>query len=165
MSNYLPIQSTYFPLVSIYFITSICLTAISLIWFYFANKFVTSNDLPSALKKVGKLVKLCLFFYFPKEIKEEKKIEVDDKQAKQSAEHNNAALTELVVVKVEEKCNNCDVCSTCKEDKNKEEKKKKEKKEIESLVLALNILAMVLISLATVLLHIIIWSVLSNSSE
>jgi hypothetical protein len=159
MSNYLPIQSTYFPLISIYFICSISLTAVSLIWFYFANKFSTSNDMPIVLQKIAVVVKSCLFFYFSKE--QEKNVDESGK-AKEPAE--NDALTEIGVIKLVEKCNNCDVCSKCKDEKKNDEKKKKKKTEIESLVLALNILALVLVSLATILLHIIIWSILSNSN-
>ena len=53
VSSDLPIQSDYLPTISIYYITSLLLTVIAMIWFFYFNHLQTQNSIPSCLLKVA----------------------------------------------------------------------------------------------------------------
>jgi hypothetical protein len=64
IASFLPVQSQYYPLISIYFLMSLIWTFLSLVWFWYSNKLLTENKIPSSLRVVAKYVKKCLFFIF-----------------------------------------------------------------------------------------------------
>ena len=48
----LPVQSEYFPLISVYFFIGLLLTFISLVWFVVANSFNVNQHVPYILEKM-----------------------------------------------------------------------------------------------------------------
>ena len=57
VSNDIPIQSEYLPLISLYFVFGILYTFISFNWFIVANVYRTGNYLPKYLKIFAKIIK------------------------------------------------------------------------------------------------------------
>ena len=164
LNNSLPVQSLYFPLISVYFMISIFVTFYSLIWFWSVNNFLTKN-FPKPIEKIAELIQACLFCRCIKKKSESDKVKPD----------KSVVITDLVTdekkqietklagpsMSQENKCNKCDMCSKCKdktkEEKDKEEKKKKKKENTESLVNALNILMFIFMAILLGLLHLVIW--------
>jgi hypothetical protein len=167
LNNSLPVQSLYFPLISVYFMVSIFVTFYSLVWFWTVNNFTTKSFLPEPLEKFARLIRKCLFCQCSKEKKANK---IDKVKQENSTPVIITDLNEKMPIEIkpvsasmskETKCIKCDLCSKCddkaKEDKDKEEKKKKKKENIESLVSALNYLMFICVAIVLAILHLIIW--------
>lgn len=166
MANFLPVQSLYYPLVSLYFMFSIVGTFFSLLWFWTANNFITKAYLPMALEKVSKVMKLCLFCLYekPKEVIKVQPASNTTLVVTNVNEKENEKENEKLEIRVaastsveKTKCSKCDLCTKCKEDKDKEDKKKKTKESIESSVSALNYLAWFIALFFFISIHIAIW--------
>jgi hypothetical protein len=159
LNNSLPVQSLYFPLISVYFMISIFTTFFSLVWFWIINNFITKNFIPKPLAKLAEAIEMCLFC---------KKKQKEVVKVKPTAGNDNLTVVNLegkTEVKIassasssqESKCNKCDMCSKCKEGKEKEDAKKKKKENNEALANALNYLVFICVCITLALLHLIIW--------
>ncbi len=160
IASFLPVQSQYYPLISIYFLMSLIWTFLSLVWFWYSNKLLTENKIPSSLRVVAKYVKKCLFFIF---IPAEKNQEIFERKI---TPENDLTITNLDKAKVSKKieqkeinkCNKSEIfCSKCTHNKQIDEDKKKEKENNESLIKALNILASFTVFSIFVTIHLCIW--------
>jgi hypothetical protein len=160
IAGFLPVQSQYYPLISIYFLMSLICTFSSLVWFWYSNKLLTENKIPSSLRVVAKYVKKCLFFIF---IPTETNQEIFERKI---TPENDITITNLDKANVSKeteqkeinKCNKCEIlCSKCVQYKQRDDNKRKEKENNESLIKALNILASFTVFSIFVTIHLCIW--------
>ena len=94
VSNDIPIQSEYLPLISLYFVFGILYTFISFNWFIVANVYRTGNYLPKYLKIFAK----CLKYLFVKMQRKKiaNKIEVNQENKTELSQENNVDTDELI---------------------------------------------------------------------
>jgi hypothetical protein len=181
IANFLPVQSKYFPMISIYFLASLMLTFSSMAWFWYSNNLRGKTKLPSVFRAVADFIKRylsCLFAVPQVKDKEDKdaeneklsrlkRIGVNDlncKGKKQKFKLVNKSISVIVPieeaeVKTEMKmCSKCEItCPQCIIDNEKENEKKKQTEIIETEVKALNILASALMALCFIAMHVGIW--------
>jgi hypothetical protein len=169
IAGFLPVQSQYYPLISIYFLMSLICTFLSLVWFWYTNKLLTENKIPSSLRVVANYVKKCLFFIFIpaetniQEIFERKITPENDITIKNLDKANVSKETEQKEI---DKCNNCELlCSKCIYKKKIDEDKRKEKENNESLIKALNILASFTVFSIFLIIHICIWTICAINNK
>ena len=157
MANFLPVQSSYYPLISVYFTCSILITFTSLIWFWTCNRFISQKQMPpKLLVMLSNLIRNCLICIYKKEKKvEPKKVETkrDDIIEVKSLKEPE----EMKPIDKPSKCNKCEMCSKCQESKDKDDKKKKDVEKIESIIGPLNYLACSMMALILFAVHLIIW--------
>jgi len=155
IAGFLPVQSQYYPLISIYFLMSLICTFLSLVWFWYSNKHLTENKIPSSLRVVAKYVKKCLFFIF---IPAETNQEIMPESDLTITNLDKANVSKEIEQKEIDKCSKCEIlCSRCVQYKLKDDKEKKEKENNESLIKALNILASFTVFSIFVTIHLCIW--------
>ena len=168
IAGFLPVQSQYYPLISIYFLMSLICTFSSLVWFWYTNKLLTENKIPSSLRVVANYVKKCLFFIFIPSVTNQEIFE------RKITPENDLTITNLDKANVSKeteqkeinKCNNCELlCSKCIHKKQIDEDKRKEKENNESLIKALNILASFTVFSIFLIIHICIWTICAINNE
>ena len=76
VSTDLPVQSEFIPFITVYYIASIFLTFLSMIWFCFLNRMQTKNHIPLLLRKLAILVLNIPIFKKPFKIKNSKISEI-----------------------------------------------------------------------------------------
>ena len=176
-NNFLPVQSTYVPLIIIYFVCSILCTFFSFTWFIIHKYLSDKGSMPKWLETVASIVKIVFFFIYmkPKQKVAEQKKEIKTENSESNNHDNQNAATLSVslpnavqvdsIINIENSkrnenasCNKCEMCSKCKEDKVKENKKKDEKKKFEENVSAINFLCLILTFIALLILNLVIWS-------
>lgn len=152
ITNCLPVQSLYVPLIKIYFICSIFITFIALLWFWTQN-YYTGKKLPYLLLKTGNICKVILFWIFPKPTTAPV---IANKSQEVTAV---VAINESNVILSKNTCNKCEMCSNCKVNKDKEDKKKKEKEIFDSALSAINYMVFYLLIIFITLVMTIIWTI------
>jgi hypothetical protein len=78
VSSDLPVQSDYLPTISIYYISSILFTVISVFWFYYFNLMQTSNSIPKFFKNFVRALKKLSQKLDKKKPKIQNKVEIVD---------------------------------------------------------------------------------------
>ena len=145
VSNDLPVQSKYFPMISVYFLVGVLYAFMSIIWFAVANSFLTKNSVPKCLRQIVYLIKR---YQSAKTVKQsESKESVKDEEVDQQIR----------------KCNKCEDCKICLTAKEKEAIKKKQKEETELLVSILNFIFFILMSILMIATNLWIWIVISTN--
>lgn len=156
INNFLPVQSLYFPLISVYFMCSIFCTFFSLIWFWNLNNF-TTKKVPKFLEPIAKLMKLILFCLFPKNDKQDNKVKsneiiISDLEPKGKVAIVSSSASE------QQKCSKCSIdCMKCKADKEKEDAKKKTKEVNDSNCIALNYLVFFIVFIILAFVNAVVW--------
>ncbi len=159
MANFLPVQSSYYPLISVYFTCSILITFTSLIWFWTCNRFVSQKQMPpKLLEMLSNLIRNLLVCIYKKEKKvEPKKAEMTKKdeiiEVKSLKEPEDMKPIDIPIIK----CNKCEMCSKCQATKDKDDKKKKDVEKIESIIGPLNYLACSIMAFILIAVHLSIW--------
>lgn len=182
-NNFLPVQSTYIPLIIIYFICSILCTFFSFVWFISQNYLLGNGSMPKWLEKVALIAKNLLFFFYMKPkskvIEPNKETAIKIKQGNQIDSVHIESVTSIMNDEENQNvpkptnsnlnlpssdkkeavsCNKCEMCSKCKEDKEKENKKKDEKKKFEENISAINFLFLIITFIALLTLNLVVWS-------
>ena len=153
IANFLPVQSLYFPLISVYFICSIFVTFLSMFWFWLVNYYTTKNYVPKCLEIIATGVKryfICIYHKPVVAIKNETVVKETN---------NSITLESSKVSKSEQKidCNKCEMCTKCKESKEKDDTKKKVKENNDSALQALNYLMCFIVIFLLVCIITIVW--------
>lgn len=120
VSSDLPVQSKYFPLISVYFLIGVLYAFMSILWFALANRYLTKNSVPKCFSPIAFLLKK---YQTSKNVK--LKDPVKDEEAEYGRICNKYATR---------KCNKCEDCQVCITAKEKEAIKKRQKEETELLV-------------------------------
>lgn len=163
LTNYIPVQSQFLPLITLYIILAISYTLLSMIWFIIKNLFQTNNKMPDALVKFAELLQ---FVFFPEPCKKSKQ-----KILKIKNERSEVFKTEETIEsnQIDKKTNDdlkpcikCVSCDICKANKEKENQKKLKKNKFDLHVSALNRFALLIIFTSMVITNLFIWISLSK---
>ena len=169
ISQDMPVESNFVPMVTLYFILGISYTFLSLIWFIIANDFITKNYLPKYLTKFALIIKRVLYRKISPEPDENANDLVEVKVVPNQSANENAHESGLPPLKNAPKlecnnnrCNNCDFCVNCKREKEKSANKSKKKELNESNVLVLNYFMCFLMGMIILACNLISWLLISN---
>ena len=173
VSNTMPTQSQYLPMVNLYFMLGITYTFLAYIWFILCNDFQSKNYLPKFLEIVAtKFVKKILFWKFehkPVAKVEQMKVEEvksdlkDSENSNKSSKNktNNTSLNTQINLSTA-KCQACNLCENCLKEKEKEKEKKKQKDLNESNISALNYIMCFFMIMVQIISNLIVWLLVSN---
>lgn len=155
ISNFLPVQSLYVPMITVYFIFSILLTFVALLWFWIMN-YYTGKPLPFILYHAGLFSKNALFWIYPMPSTTPMVVKKAEETENQVIKMD---LNQPVSSGIINSCNLCGMCDKCKDKKEKEDKKKKEKDANDTILQALNYMMFYLLMFCIVCILSIIWIV------
>lgn len=164
VSSDIPVQSEYLPIIGYYFIFAISFILVSFIWFITLNKFSEKKKLPKLLTKIAEAIRIifCLNTKSKSNVKpisKEKLIEKKEtiKEMKDTDENTENGKLKQPTNNSLRKCNKCDMCSGCIEEKENDDKKKKEKEIFDANLNALNMLAFFIIVVSTLAVNLSVW--------
>jgi hypothetical protein len=163
ISNSLPLQSDYIPLVNIYFLLGIAFSFISLCWFATVEYMKSRANLPRLMSKIAfVLKKIRHFIYFWERVKQNKASQSFKvkKQIDKSLNFNNfIESTPIIIEKVCNKCETCDICLKTKE--NEKTKADAIKAKLESIK-AVNFLVFCFVLFGELISYLAIWIILAS---
>ena len=176
ISTDLPVQSDYIPKITAYFVFSIAINLLVMLWYVQRNHFIAKGEMPAWLSAFAVLMKRVFCYCFPPEKKVTPKDGIKEKEKPNDCQiilisekpQDVPVLPVAVAIEtkteVKQKCNFCNRCETCEADLKKEKDKGKNKKEVESKCDALNWFLLVVVFVTITCVELGIWTSINNNS-